>query len=106
VLQEVDADGRAVSPEVLAELYRALEARRQTQASAGFLGLGERECACGACGLIGGFRIEIVPWWDLELPEKRRALGILPPRAGPPRDGPGLRKAGARGGWAQLSLVG
>ena len=76
VLQEVDTNGRPVPPEVLAELYEALECRRQTQASAGFLALGERECSCPACGLLGGFSAEIVPWWDLELDGKRRALGM------------------------------
>lgn len=82
-LSEV-ANGQRISEAVLAELYCALEGRRQTQASAGFLALGYVPCACGSCGVSGFFRVRVVPWWSLDLELVRATLGLPAlARAGP-----------------------
>lgn len=99
VVSERDTNGRTVAPAVVAELYAALEARRQVQASAGFLGLADVAASCSCCGVIGHWRVDVVRWWDLELQGKRKLLG-LDARAGPP-----VVRVDVRDTWAQLPLA-
>lgn len=50
--KDIDENGKKISPEVYAEVYKAFDGRRITQASRGFMALGEQEamrCECGAC---------------------------------------------------------
>jgi len=99
VVSERDTNGRTVPPAVVAELYEALEARRQVQASAGFLGLADVAASCSCCGVVGHWRVDVVRWWDLELAGKRALLG-LDARAGPP-----VARVDVRDTWAQLPLA-
>jgi hypothetical protein len=51
--KDINASGEKVAPEIYAEVYKALDARRNTQASQGFMGKGKGEkrvCECG-CAL-------------------------------------------------------
>ena len=61
----VDEDGRRATEAVLAGVYCALEGKRLTQASAGFMALGDvgehdRPCAC--CGLATPRKVDVRPW--------------------------------------------
>lgn len=50
--KDIDANGKKISPDVYAEVYKAFDGRRITQASRGFMALAEQEamrCECGAC---------------------------------------------------------
>lgn len=50
--KDIDQDGKKIAPEVYAEVYKAFDGRRITQASRGFMALAEQEatrCECGAC---------------------------------------------------------
>lgn len=50
--KDIDANGDKIAAEVYAEVYKAFDGRRITQASRGFMALAEREamrCECGAC---------------------------------------------------------
>lgn len=48
--KDIDAKGEKLAPELYAEVYKALDAQRSTQASKGFMGKAQkerRECECG-----------------------------------------------------------
>ncbi len=48
--KDITADGNKLAPELYAEVYRALDGRRSTQGSEGFIGLAKQEgrrCECG-----------------------------------------------------------
>ncbi len=47
--KDIDAQGDKIAPEIYAEVYKSFDGRRVTQASRGFMSLGEREsrCSCG-----------------------------------------------------------
>ncbi|MGH7280231.1 MAG: protein rep [Polyangiaceae bacterium] len=50
--KDITTDGTKIAPELFSEVYCALDGKRTTQASSGFMKLAVRrtECACGACG--------------------------------------------------------
>lgn len=94
MVSDRDDAGGFVSAEVNAELYEALEGRKQVRASDGFLALGEQEARCPCCSAAGRFQTSIVAWQDPEVDTKREAIGLpsirAPAGADSPR-GPGLR---------------
>jgi hypothetical protein len=50
--KDIDANGDKLAPEIYAEVYKAFDGRRITQASQGFMALAESaasRCECGAC---------------------------------------------------------
>ncbi len=98
-----DDAGNFVSAKVCAELYEALEGRKQVRASDGFLALGERDCACPTCHAVGLLVAHVTPWHALDLDARRRAMGLEPIR-GP--DGTGRAYVDARDRRRQLQLAG
>lgn len=50
VTKDINSDGEKLAPELYAELYKALDATRTTQASRGFVALGKRDACCASCG--------------------------------------------------------
>ncbi len=90
--------------DVAAEVYCALEARRQVQASAGFVGRGRVPCACPQCKAPENFRIAIVAWSSMELPAAREAWGLTP-RAGPAPPAGVVSRNDSRDRGLQLRLV-
>lgn len=46
LLKDLDAQGKKLPPELYAEVYKAFDERRQTQASKGFIGLSEKRPGC------------------------------------------------------------
>jgi hypothetical protein len=83
-------DGRTVPPWVMAEVFSALEAKRQAQASRGFLKLADRECACRECGQVGTLVVNVFPPGDPNGRMWAEHFGLELNRS---RDGPALRKA-------------
>jgi hypothetical protein len=93
-------DGRIVAPWVMAEVYAALESKRQSQASRGFLGLADRECACPSCGSVGDFRIDVHEAGTPGAREWATYFGIDISRA---RDGPTLTKGASTDGFTSVT---
>lgn len=61
----VDEQGRRATEAVLAGVYCALEGKRLTQASAGFMALGdvgEHDKPCACCGLSTPRKVDVRPW--------------------------------------------
>ena len=55
--------GEQASEDVLAAVYCALEGKRMSQGSRGFLGLGDAgEQACKGCGYCAAKRVDVRPW--------------------------------------------
>jgi len=67
-LAAVDPEtGESATDDVLAAVYKALEARRLSQGSKGFLGLADDERAgCPCCGAVGAVKVSVESWQDRE----------------------------------------
>lgn len=80
-------EGKKLPPAVFAEVYKTLDGRRMTQASRGFIRLGERHRVCPDCKLQVGATVRfqrVTPERMAEVKAERRAARAPPGVTGPP----------------------